>query len=78
MYHPCDMLNDLLSGIEDEADKKAAIDKWGDWFLAAFVLGGTAGGLLFGSLADRYRSPSDNDRHHFDLLGLCWPHIFRN
>jgi MFS family permease len=49
-----DMLNDLLSGIEDEAAKKAAIDKWGDWFLAAFLLGGTAGGLLFGSLADRY------------------------
>ena len=35
-----DMLNDLLSGIEDEAAKKAAIDKWGDWFLAAFLLGG--------------------------------------
>ena len=49
-----DMLNDLLSGIENEAVKKAAIDKWGDWFLAAFLLGGTAGGLLFGSLADRY------------------------
>ena len=49
-----DMLNDLLSGIEDEAAKKAAIEKWGDWFLAAFLLGGTAGGLLFGSLADRY------------------------
>ena len=49
-----DMLNDLLSGIEDEVTKKAAIDKWGDWFLAAFLLGGTAGGLLFGSLADRY------------------------
>ena len=49
-----DMLNDLLSGIKDEAAKKAAIDKWGDWFLAAFLLGGTAGGLLFGSLADRY------------------------
>ena len=49
-----DMLNDLLSGIEDPLAKKAAIDKWGDWFLAAFVLGGTAGGLLFGSLADRY------------------------
>ena len=49
-----DMLNDLLSGIEDEVAKKAAIEKWGDWFLAAFLLGGTAGGLLFGSLADRY------------------------
>ena len=48
------MLNDLLSGIEDETAKKAAIEKWGDWFLAAFLLGGTVGGLLFGSLADRY------------------------
>ena len=49
-----DMLNDLLSGVEDPMAKKAAISKWGDWFLAAFLLGGTAGGLLFGSLADRY------------------------
>ena len=48
------MLNDLLSGVQDPEAKAAAVKKWGDWFLAAFLLGGTAGGLLFGSLADRY------------------------
>ncbi len=49
-----EMLNDLLSGITDEKARAAQVDMWGDWFLAAFLLGGTAGGLLFGSLADRY------------------------
>ena len=50
-----DMLNDLLaSDYPDVAARKIQVDKWGDWFLAAFLLGGTAGGLLFGSLADRY------------------------
>ncbi len=49
-----DMLNDLLSDVVDESARKAEVDKWGDWFLAAFLLGGTAGGLLFGSLADRF------------------------
>ena len=50
-----DMLNDLLaSDYTDVAARKIQVDKWGDWFLAAFLLGGTAGGLLFGSLADRY------------------------
>ena len=49
-----EMLNDLLSGAEDNEAKEAAVKKWGDWFLASFLLGGTAGGLLFGSLADRY------------------------
>ncbi len=50
-----DMLNDLLAAdYADEAARKVQVDKWGDWFLAAFLLGGTAGGLLFGSLADRY------------------------
>ncbi|SVE59841.1 uncharacterized protein METZ01_LOCUS512695, partial [marine metagenome] len=44
-----DMLNDLLSDVADESTRKAEVDKWGDWFLAAFLLGGTAGGLLFGS-----------------------------
>ena len=64
----------LLSGIEDEVAKKAAIDKWGDWFLAPFLLGGTAGGLLFGSVIAIVAV--HNDRHHLDLLGLCWPHYF--
>lgn len=43
-----DMLNDILAG--DERAKKL----WGDIFLAIFLAGGTIGGLLFGSLADRY------------------------
>jgi MFS family permease len=50
-----DMLNDLLaSDYPDVAARKIQVDKWGDWLLGAFLLGGTAGGLLFGSLADRY------------------------
>lgn len=43
-----DMLLEVLDG--DEAAAKA----WGDNFLAIFLAGGTIGGLLFGSLADRY------------------------
>ena len=49
-----EMLNDLLSAVENPEVKAAAVKKWGDWFLAAFLMGGTAGGLLFGTLADRY------------------------
>ena len=45
---------DLLSDVANEGERKAEVEKWGDWFLAAFLLGGTAGGLLFGSLADRF------------------------
>ncbi|PAY15721.1 MFS transporter [Rhodopirellula sp. SM50] len=43
-----DMLLEVLDG--DEAAAKA----WGDNFLAIFLAGGTIGGLLFGSLADRW------------------------
>ncbi|MEM7559220.1 MAG: MFS transporter [Planctomycetota bacterium] len=43
-----DLLKDILDG--DEASAKA----WGEWMLAVFLAGGTVGGLLFGSLADRY------------------------
>ena len=43
-----DMLKEVLAG--DEAAAKA----WGDNFLAIFLAGGTIGGLLFGSLADRF------------------------
>ncbi|QDV44392.1 Putative sialic acid transporter [Stieleria neptunia] len=43
-----DMLLEVLEG--DEAAAKA----WGDNFLAIFLAGGTIGGLLFGSLADRW------------------------
>lgn len=41
-----DMLQELLG------DEMAA-KRWGDYFLAIFLAGGTVGGLLFGSLADR-------------------------
>jgi len=42
-----DLLKDLLN---DPAQEKA----WGEWMLAVFLAGGTTGGLLFGSLADRF------------------------
>jgi MFS family permease len=42
-----DMLRDLLGG--DRASQKF----WGDLFLAVFLLGGTLGGVVFGTLADR-------------------------
>lgn len=43
-----DMLSEVLGGDE------AAVRTWGDNFLAIFLAGGTIGGLLFGSLADRF------------------------
>lgn len=43
-----DMMAEILGG--DEAASK----RWGDIFLAIFLAGGTFGGLLFGSLADRF------------------------
>lgn len=45
-----DMLKDLLGA--DGTDGN--IKKYGDIFLGVFLLGGTVGGLLFGSLADKY------------------------
>ncbi len=42
------LLNELLENDE------ARVTLWGDWMLAVFLAGGTTGGLLFGSLADRY------------------------
>jgi MFS family permease len=42
-----DMLLEVLDGDE------AAVKAWGDNFLGIFLAGGTIGGLLFGSLADR-------------------------
>ena len=52
------MLSEVLSGGGplDEAGQKALqqeVKKYGDFFLGVFLLGGTVGGLLFGSLADR-------------------------
>ncbi len=43
------MLSDLM-GTGSDAD---AVRFWGDVFLAVFLVGGTLGGLVFGSLADR-------------------------
>ena len=44
------MLGDIL-GQEPGSDE---VKKYGEWFLGVFLLGGTFGGLLFGSMADRY------------------------
>lgn len=49
------MLADLM-GSESSTER---IRMWGDTFLAIFLLGGTLGGVVFGSLADRYgRKPT--------------------
>jgi len=44
------LLADLLGPRHTEAD----ILRWRDVFLAVFLVGGTVGGVLFGSLADRF------------------------
>lgn len=44
-----DMLPDLLGS--DSSPE--AVRRWGDLFLAVFLVGGTMGGIVFGSLADR-------------------------
>ncbi|MEW6306021.1 MAG: MFS transporter [Verrucomicrobiota bacterium] len=46
--------NQLLADILGVTGKDPAIRKYGDIFLGIFLLGGTVGGLLFGSLADRW------------------------
>ncbi|WP_339742127.1 MFS transporter [uncultured Rubinisphaera sp.] len=43
-----DMLMEILDGDVN------AVKRYGDYFLGIFLAGGTFGGLLFGSLADRY------------------------
>lgn len=49
------MLADLM-GSESSTER---VRMWGDTFLAIFLLGGTVGGIAFGSLADRYgRKPT--------------------
>ena len=51
--------NQLLAEILKLGGSDPAIKRYGDIFLGIFLLGGTAGGLLFGSLADRYgRKPT--------------------
>jgi MFS family permease len=48
------MLTDLLATTDPSAK-----DYWKEMFLAVFLLGGTVGGVLFGSLADRFgRKPT--------------------
>ncbi len=46
--------NQLLADILKSSTTDAAIKQYGDIFLAIFLLGGTVGGLFFGSLADRF------------------------
>ena len=52
-----DLFNELLAGGENDLQGEAlekATSQWRDSFLAIFLVGGTLGGLLAGSLADRY------------------------
>src|SRR4051794_37181674 len=44
------MLTELLA----KSGGPEAVSRWGDILLAVFLVGGTTGGVLFGSLADRY------------------------
>jgi len=44
------LLQDILGVGSDHPD----IAKYGEWFLGIFLLGGTIGGLWFGSLADKF------------------------
>jgi MFS family permease len=44
------LLNEILGGVGGES----AIKSYGDKFLGIFLLGGAVGGLLFGSMADRW------------------------
>lgn len=49
------MLTDLMGS----ASSTERVRMWGDAFLAIFLIGGTLGGIAFGSLADRYgRKPT--------------------
>lgn len=49
----------MLAEILGADASKEAITRWGDIFLAVFLAGGTAGGILFGWLGDRWgRKPT--------------------
>ena len=49
-----DMLAEVLDLPSDSEEMNVAKKQYGDLFLAIFLMGGTVGGLLFGSLADRF------------------------
>jgi len=44
----------MLSDILDVPANDPQVKLWGDYFLGIFLAGGTLGGLLFGSLGDKY------------------------
>lgn len=44
----------LLADLLADGDQSQAVRLWGDRFLAVFLLGGTIGGIAFGSLADQF------------------------
>lgn len=46
--------NDLLKDIMQAAENAPEVRQWGDIFLGVFLAGGAFGGILFGSLADRW------------------------
>ncbi|HEY6169429.1 MAG TPA: MFS transporter [Verrucomicrobiae bacterium] len=51
--------NDLLAELLKVAGSDPQVKRWGDIFLGVFLAGGTLGGVLFGSLADRWgRKPT--------------------
>ncbi|MDB4358889.1 MFS transporter [Verrucomicrobiales bacterium] len=46
--------NNMLGDILGQDPGSDEVKKYGDWFLGVFLLGGTFGGLFFGSMADKY------------------------
>src|ERR1039458_9294513 len=46
--------NDLLTETLRAAHNAPEMREWGDGFLGVFLAGGAFGGILFGSLADRW------------------------
>jgi MFS family permease len=49
----------MLADLMGSTSSTERVRMWGDTFLGVFLLGGTVGGLAFGSLADRYgRKPT--------------------
>jgi len=46
--------SDLLTDILKAANNSPEVRRWGDVFLGVFLAGGALGGIMFGSLADRF------------------------